>query len=132
MVYCSAGHNPPLHWDAKGWRGVMLRAGGMALGVLPGVELENQGVRLEPGDLVVLYTDGYTEAHGREYAQFGMERFQAAVAASAAHDALEVHRRVGQALGEFVGDAPQSDDLTLVVLGREGAGLPSDAGRAHT
>ncbi len=132
MVYCSAGHNPPLHWDAKCWRGALLRAGGMALGVLPGVELENQGVRLEPGDLVVLYTDGYTEAHGREYEQFGMERFQAAVAASAAHDALEVHDRVRRALGEFVGDAPQSDDLTLVVLGREGAGLPSDASLAHT
>lgn len=120
MAFCNAGHNPP-YWCRRNGEAppAPLKTPGMPLGILPGVELGNGRVRLTPGDRLVLYTDGVTEAHDDALDEFGDERLLAEIANPDDLAAAELHRRIHAAVREFVGRAPQSDDLTLLIVGRE-------------
>lgn len=91
----------------------------MALGVLPGVPLENNQVTLAPGDQLVLYTDGLTEAHNGALEQFGSERLLEHLAMASERRAVAVHDGIQARVSGFVGEAPQFDDLTLMVMGRQ-------------
>jgi sigma-B regulation protein RsbU (phosphoserine phosphatase) len=89
---------------------------GMALGVQATVELEEHAIQLESGDVLVMYTDGVTEATNAELEFFGRERLQAAVL-SVHHDNAEaVLKQILDAIRDFVGRYEQHDDLTIVVL----------------
>lgn len=116
VTYASGGHNEPLLLRMGDDDVVRLSARGIALGVIPEIELEEGSLTLAQGDLLVAYTDGLTEAMQADYTEWGMDRFQKALLATRGGSAQAVLDGVLEAVGEFVGDAPQSDDLTMWVL----------------
>jgi sigma-B regulation protein RsbU (phosphoserine phosphatase) len=88
----------------------------IALGFDPGRPYEPQECRLQPGDVLVMYTDGITEAFNGERRMFGGERLQAVVRAHAQEPAAELVTAIAAAVREHAGAAQQSDDMTLLVL----------------
>lgn len=129
LVYCNAGHNPPL-WRCPASGGQSeLDGEGIVLGVLPEITLEDRALNLGPGDFVVFYTDGVTEAMNEEMEQFGVERLKQAIPPEPGA-AGEVVEAIVSAVNEHVGQAERWDDLTLLVARRLTA-LPAAQGPAH-
>jgi sigma-B regulation protein RsbU (phosphoserine phosphatase) len=117
--YVNCGHNPPLLLRAGGGR-EMLRRGGAALGLFAGERFREGAVRLEPGDSLVLYTDGVVEPTDAHDAEFGVDRLEAAVRGAGSRPAREALRRVIEATRAFSGSDRYEDDFTLVVVRRDG------------
>jgi sigma-B regulation protein RsbU (phosphoserine phosphatase) len=118
LVYANAGHNRPLCLRAATGEFQELAARGTILGMLEEVELEERELEVAPGDLLLFYTDGVTEAMDAEGRAFGEERLREAAGADPTAGAQQVLDRVLDAVRAFTGDAPQSDDLTLFVVKR--------------
>lgn len=116
LTYVNAGHNPPLLFRPGGGRPVGLKGTGIILGVMPEADYGEETVALESGDLVLLYTDGITEAINPDEEQFGEERLIETVTGCLDRPSAEIVDRVRDAVMEFSGDEPQFDDLTLMVL----------------
>ncbi len=115
LSYANAGHPEPLVRDTDGTvRELDHPARGLPLGILDDVTYQSTTVRLEPGQAIVLYTDGITEAFNANKDMYGVERLKAAVSA-APPDASEIVARVVEDLGRFAGLDSRSDDRTLVV-----------------
>ena len=93
-----------------------LTTGGMALGLFDGSRYEQEVIQLAPGDLLFCYTDGVTEALNVEGEEFGEERLQALLSASARLPAEEVRAAVVERVLAWCRGTPQHDDLTFVVL----------------
>jgi serine phosphatase RsbU (regulator of sigma subunit)/putative methionine-R-sulfoxide reductase with GAF domain len=110
----NAGHMPPLLFRAKDGTVEEVRIQAMAMGVLPDVEFEQKTLSLEPGDALLLYTDGVTDSSNPEGEFFGRQRLMAAIRAHRSRSAQELVTRIEQAVELFRGDAPQFDDLTIV------------------
>ena len=125
FTYCNAGHNPPLLVGAD--RVEALTRTGLPLGIVGDTTWEEGTAQLARGDALVLYTDGATDAQTAEGTLFGQERLLAVIQACQEQsgpcgtDAEQMKRAVLDAIHEFVGDAPRFDDLTLMVVAREGA-----------
>jgi len=118
LTYANAGHNRPLWLQINPGEVQELAARGIALGVLEDIELEECEIDVAPGDLLVLYTDGVTEAMNADGQQFGEERLQATVAATPDASAQQILSALMDAVKAFAGDAPQSDDITVLVIKR--------------
>ena len=118
LSYTNAGHNPPLWFRCGKGQIQELRAQGIVLGIFREVELEDLEVAVEPGDCLVFYTDGVTEAMDTNHALFGQDRLEAAMRASEGASAEQVLDTIVSAIRDFTGDIPQSDDLTLFVVRR--------------
>jgi sigma-B regulation protein RsbU (phosphoserine phosphatase) len=88
------------------------------LGVLAFAPYSEQRERLDPGDLLVLYSDGVTEANNPDFDEFGEERFVRVLTENRARPASQIVEAVTTALKEFTAGAPQTDDITLVVARR--------------
>jgi sigma-B regulation protein RsbU (phosphoserine phosphatase) len=119
LTYVNAGHNPPLLFRGASADITLLEAKGIALGVIEEAELEEAEIGLKSGDLVVLYTDGITEAINEEGEEFGQERLMRVVRenrTSTAHDIIE---HIREEVVAFAGKQPQFDDITLMVLKAE-------------
>ena len=99
-------------------RGDGTAARGIALGVLENVELEECEITVDPGDILVLYTDGVTEATDVDRQPFGEDQLRSVVAAKPDAGAEEVVSAVVEAVRAHTGDAPQSDDIALFVIKR--------------
>jgi serine phosphatase RsbU (regulator of sigma subunit)/anti-sigma regulatory factor (Ser/Thr protein kinase) len=113
--FANAGHDLPYVKTAGGV--VELRARGMPLGLMPGMAYEESEAVLEPGDCVLLHSDGIAEAHDPEREMFGFPRLKQTMAASAGGQ--ELIDRVITELERFTGpDAVQEDDITMVTLQR--------------
>jgi serine phosphatase RsbU (regulator of sigma subunit) len=95
-----------------------LGKGGIALGVLEGVHVEEQRVCLEPGDHLIFYTDGISEAFSPQLEIFGPERLEAAIQVADSRSAQAMLEAIDGPVSAFVGDYPPSDDITLMVLRR--------------
>jgi sigma-B regulation protein RsbU (phosphoserine phosphatase) len=119
LTYANGGHNPPLLFDGRTGEVRELTAQGMALGVVTGVALQQRETRLEPGDLLLFYTDGVTDALNDRMEEFGLEQLCSVVKRHHSRSAAEVVEAINRAVDEFVGDTPQFDDFTLAVLKRE-------------
>ena len=126
LLYCNAGHCPAYLFRAGGHLHVEeLSPTGAALGLLEGMSWTRESVRLDPGDLLVLYTDGVTEARNGRDELFGNERLLASVRGclDSANPPGPAARQVRDAIlgdvSRFAGSAPQSDDIALAVLMRE-------------
>ncbi len=118
--YVNCGHNPPLLLGAGGGR-EMLRRGGAALGLFAGEQFREGTARLEPGDSLVLYTDGVVEPTDEHETEFGTDRLEAAVRSVADRPASEALRAVIEATRAFSGREHYDDDFTLVVVKRDAA-----------
>ncbi|WP_292522113.1 SpoIIE family protein phosphatase [Methanoculleus sp.] len=116
LTYVNAGHNPPLLFRPGGGRPVPLKGTGIILGVMPEAEYREETVSLESGDLLLLYTDGVTEAINPDEVQFGEERLIETVMGWRDLSPAEIIDRVRDAVTEFSGDEPQFDDMTLMVI----------------
>jgi serine phosphatase RsbU (regulator of sigma subunit) len=128
LAYSNAGHNPPYLHDARDGGTIQrLATTGPALGLLEDVAWGQRTVQMAPGDVLVLYSDGITEAQNEQKAFFGEERFRAVMRTtlnppgSPARSAQDVQDAVLAEVQAFVGDAPQSDDITLMVVVRNAA-----------
>jgi serine phosphatase RsbU (regulator of sigma subunit) len=117
LCYCNAGHNPPYILSAHA-EPRPLRNTGIPLGIVPDTSWAAETVRLEPDDLLVLYTDGVTEAQNADGALFDTERLLEAVRSCREHTALAVQDAILAAVDQFVGEAAQYDDQTLMTLVR--------------
>jgi sigma-B regulation protein RsbU (phosphoserine phosphatase) len=115
LIFSNAGHNPPILFRAGGER-EYLTDGGVAFGVLPDAEYEERPVAIRPGDLLVLYTDGVTEAEDERNHQFGRRKLEECVARNADKSARAVLDAVVNEVLAFAGDRGLSDDLTLMVI----------------
>jgi len=114
LTYCNAGHNPPL---LIGKRGVMrLETGGIVVGAFEQTMFDQQTLQLEPGDLLVAYSDGVTEARNEAGDEFGEERLLACVRANSGLAPTELLQCVFDAVHQFSAGSPQGDDLTVLVL----------------
>jgi len=113
--YVNAGHNPPLLVREAGGE-ELLGSRGIALGVVPEVSIASTTLDLRPGDLLVLYTDGVTEAFNDLNEAFGEERLSAFLLANRALPARAVLDELVAEIRRFAGGAAQSDDITLVVV----------------
>ncbi|HUX06837.1 MAG TPA: SpoIIE family protein phosphatase [Acidobacteriota bacterium] len=111
----NAGHNYPLLISRDGGIST-LRKGGLALGLLPGSEYVEEEIALSPGDIIVFFTDGITESFNPMEEEYGDERFQKLLVENRHRSAQEIFDAVLQDIKEFVGEAPQHDDLTLLVI----------------
>ena len=124
LVYANAGHNLPLLLRASTGELQELRKGGMALGVLEGIHINEHRVLLSPGDYVIFYTDGITEAFmsegGEPVESYGEERLWATVKAANGSSARAMLEAIESSVDAFVGDTPPSDDRTIMILRRSG------------
>ena len=115
LSYANGGHNPPLLVHADGSSELLPQTGGMALGVMPELPYKEDSVHLTPGDVVVFYTDGVTEAENEESEAFEVERLQA-IFENPPANAKEATAAVFEAVNDFAGSADQFDDITCLVL----------------
>ncbi len=121
LTYCNAGHPPPYLVRIGGSREVQkLMPTGMVLGVFEDLNWDRGTVHLAPGDALLLYTDGVTEAANEEASLFDEERLLASVQRSLGRSAREILDAVMTDVHVFVGGTLQSDDIALTVLVREG------------
>jgi sigma-B regulation protein RsbU (phosphoserine phosphatase) len=120
LTFANGGHNPPLLFGNGARDVVYLSAQGMALGVLTGIELEQRETSLAPGDVLLFYTDGVTDALNHATEEFGLERLCRVVHAHQTESATDIMRAINRDVADFVGDTPQFDDYTFVVLKRQG------------
>ena len=118
LTYANGGHCHPLVVHPDGSSEELAATGGVSLGVMPGLGYRQETVTLAPGDTMILYTDGVSEAMNAEGEEFGVERLQQVFAGKAPGDARETNEAVMAAVSEFAGDTPQSDDVTCLVLRR--------------
>ena len=116
LTYANAGHNRAILLRSRDGRPTMLDAEGLVLGALRAVDFEEKTIELASGDLLLLYTDGVTEAQNAGGEFFGVERL---VASLRQHKGLELEGVVKALLEDtraFCGDRPLDDDIAMVVM----------------
>lgn len=120
LRYINAGHNPPMLLRSNGAI-EELSIGGLVLGILdPSLPYEEGAVCCNVDDMLVMYTDGVSESMSENAEEFGEERLRNLVLEMEGCSADEGVRRIIGAVQEHAGDAPQSDDITLLVVRRLG------------
>src|SRR5260221_5951356 len=115
LTYCNCGHNPPLVVRGDGTR-ERLTLTGLPLGVMPDADYATRTVVLAPGDRLVLYTDGVTEASTTDGAEFGEARLEAAIDALRRGSAIAQGAGTLERVDAFAAGAPQADDITCLAL----------------
>lgn len=118
LAYTSAGHNWPLWLHANTGNISRLKARGTIMGIFENIELEDHEIDIAPGDLIVFYTDGITEAINAQAELFGEARLKATIAANPQAAPQQMLDAIMNAVDAFVGDTPQVDDMTLLIIKR--------------
>lgn len=119
FTFVNAGHNRPLWWEAATSQFHELRTKGIVIGILPTIELEERQITLSPGDSIVFYTDGVTEALNSEIEEFGEKRLEATLSTVIEADPQTMVDSVLTAVKQFSGNTPLADDFTLFVVKRK-------------
>lgn len=130
LTYANAGHNAPRRRGARGEAELPV-ARGIALGVMDGMEFIDQEITLEAGDMVLMFTDGVTEAVAPGDILFGDDRLAAIVADPALAEPAQLVDAVALQVEAFADTEPQADDITMLALhwrGTPAAGHPADPG----
>ena len=117
LSYANAGHNPPILVRANG-TAEMLDGGGPVLGILAAAPYSEMRAKLDHGDMLVLYSDGVTEANNPDFEQFDDERFIQVLKQHRHQPATAIVEAVTRAVTEFCAGAAQADDITLAVAKR--------------
>ncbi len=117
LHYSNAGHNPPFLISQEGELR-LLESGGPVLGVLPHFSFEESTVDLAVGDLLLIYTDGFSEAMNSEMEEYGEDRLLEATRRVADQPAQRVIEILRDEVNAFCGDEPQFDDMTIMAVRR--------------
>jgi hypothetical protein len=120
IVYVNAGHPPPLHLK-RGGGFAELNPTGMVLGPSPNAAYGRRAVKMEPGEMIVMYTDGILEAHDGRAREFGTARLQRLLLESRRLASQEIADRIMAAVTRWTGGTAQEDDQTVVVIRRRPA-----------
>jgi len=117
LTFANAGHNPPIVVRASG-DVEKLEGGGPVLGVLPSAQYPQQRTRLGKGDLLVIYSDGVTEANDTSQGEYGEECLTDVLREHHGESAEAIVAAVTESVNRFSAGAPQADDITLIVVKR--------------
>ncbi len=120
VTFVNAGHNPPLLYRASEAKLQELERTGLALGIEEETEFKQRTVTLQPGDSILLYTDGVTEATNAAQQEWGVLRLSQLVVENGHASAKELVALLEADLRRFIDSAPQSDDMTIVAAKRTG------------
>lgn len=115
LSYVNAAQCPPIVVRVNG-ECIELEATGMPVGLMEGAEFALETLRLGPGDRVVIYSDGVTEAQNQTREFFGKKRLNEIIEAHAGESCSAIHEAIQEGVTAFTEGAPQSDDITVVVL----------------
>ncbi len=118
FTYANAGHNPPLLVRAHNDAPEHLTADGIVLGVMEDVDLEEKQTRMATGDVLLMYTDGLTDAINEHEEEFGAERLARCLVEARDRPAEALIRHIDREVAAHVGGQPQFDDYTLIALKR--------------
>jgi sigma-B regulation protein RsbU (phosphoserine phosphatase) len=118
LVYINAGHNPPLVGKSDG-SVIQLGSGGLPLGIMAGAQYEDGELQLNPGEALVVYSDGVSEAVNLKEEEFGIDRLTEVVRKNLGASAAGIRDKVESALSSFTETAPANDDITLVIVKRK-------------
>jgi sigma-B regulation protein RsbU (phosphoserine phosphatase) len=114
LAYCNASHNPPYRMNSKIEK--MTNIHGIAVGIFADKTYTSDVMQLQPGDTLLLYTDGVTEALNEEEELFGYGRLGAILPTVENQDLKTIADTILHTLTEFQGTAPQADDITIQVI----------------
>jgi sigma-B regulation protein RsbU (phosphoserine phosphatase) len=125
LTYVNAGHNPPMlfHNNGTNWQVTRLETGGTVVGLLESFPYEQATVRIAPGDTLLAFTDGISEAMNNADEEWGEERLREAVKHCSGSKPAEIITQLMQSADAFANGAKQHDDMTLVVLCSQGNAL---------
>jgi sigma-B regulation protein RsbU (phosphoserine phosphatase) len=118
LVYANGGHDWPLWRRSQSGEIETLGASGLLLGVFKDVRLEERDIEVAPGDFLIFYTDGLTEARNAAGEFFGQERLTETIGTTAPPSADHLLRTIVDAVENFTGATPRADDFTLVIVKR--------------
>jgi sigma-B regulation protein RsbU (phosphoserine phosphatase) len=118
LAYVNAGHNPPLLLRAESHELMELRRTGMVLGVDEATRYHQRTMQLQAGDLILLYTDGVTDALDAQGQEFGLERLRRIMLDHCNASAADLAAALDRAVTEFTSAAAHFDDITVVVAKR--------------
>ncbi len=116
LTYANGGHNPPVLRHIDGSIELLASFGDTALGVIEEIDFNEEKKQLSPGDSLILYTDGVTEAFNPEWEEHGEERMLEQIRLQGDGSAKNLVTAIFDSVIEFAGIAPQSDDITITVL----------------
>ena len=118
LSYVSCGHNPPFWYRADRREIAELDPTGTVLGIHEDLRCREAKVEIGRGDLILFYTDGFTEAYDEQEQLFGEDRLKAVLSRNSGESPKRILDEVQRELEAFVGSAPQSDDRTIVIAKR--------------
>lgn len=124
LVYANAGHNPPWLRHANGSAQRLALTGDIMLGVIADYDFTDASITLVPGDTLVMYSDGVTEAHDPQSELFGDQRLAQALPEWQGAGAQSLSDEIMSRVDRFVADAEQSDDITLMTVGYGARAVP--------
>jgi serine phosphatase RsbU (regulator of sigma subunit) len=119
LTFTNAGHNPPFLIRSEQGVVKQLDKGGIALGALDDITLSQNNLVIDPGDCLVLYTDGVTEAFNDKDQMYGDDRLIGVLQSVIGRKAKKILKRIEEDLSDFRGDAPLSDDTTMLAIYRQ-------------
>jgi sigma-B regulation protein RsbU (phosphoserine phosphatase) len=121
LSLCSAGQTQPIHLSSKTGEASLVETEGdtFPLGILEEADYQETRLKLASGDRVILYTDGIVEAMNEQEEIFGFDRLLEVVRSSRSMTAEALLKEILGRVEEFVGEAPQHDDLTVIVVSVE-------------
>ena len=114
--FIRAGHNPPFSITGSGTTILFDNGGGPPVGLFSKTRYRREISNVEPGSVLVVYTDGVSEAENAKGDQLGLDRLASLVASVRLRSAAQIHAAIRADLEQFVGNAPVHDDSTLIVL----------------
>ena len=118
LPFSNAGHDPPLILAANGECRFLALPDGLVLGVMADAEYRDDTVRLEPGDMIVTYTDGVTEAMNPAHVLYSEARLRETLAALAGREVKDTVSEIVASVRVHAAGAPQSDDITVLAVRR--------------
>lgn len=118
LTFVNAGHNPPLLLRNENGKIIRLSTGGVVLGAMKGLKMVEKTIDMYPQDLLVLYTDGVTEAINQQEDQFGEERLIKLIKDNKDMPSEDLKKLIIDTVYDFASGTPQADDITIMVLRR--------------
>ncbi len=116
LIYSNAAHGPLLLYRKAENNFQMLDTPGLPIGVAEDQKYEQGMIKLQNGDIVLLYTDGITEAMNEKRDQFSLDKVKSIIKENVKKKASEIGTIIKEQIDEFIGEAPQHDDQTLILL----------------